>query len=87
MAYDALNEGGQLVICEPFKDTNEDLILIWEFRYMFWDDFGKACFKPIDLYQSILKEVGFDNIQLSAIDTEGVDRIMKAVKSEKILYI
>lgn len=80
MAYEALNEKGIIVICEEFKDLNQNLMLAWEFRYMFWDNFGKALYKPSELYLSILKETGFSDGQLSEISNDTMFRVIKAMK-------
>ncbi len=86
MAYDALNENGHIIICEPFRELNEGLILIWEYRYMFWDNFGKAVFKPSELYLSILKETGFVACQLSDVDTADINRVLKAMKGRPLAF-
>lgn len=80
MAYDSLREGGYIVICEPFRELNEDLSLVWEFRYMFWDNFGKNVFKHSSSYQQFLKEIGFKNFELSGVNDDGIYRVIKAVK-------
>ncbi|MBN9287045.1 MAG: hypothetical protein BGO43_11720 [Gammaproteobacteria bacterium 39-13] len=80
MAYNALNEGGTLIICEPFKELNQDFLLVWEFRYMFWDNFGKAVFKESTLYQRMLTEIGFKDFEFSPVDDEGIYRVLKAKK-------
>ncbi len=80
MAYDSLNDNGCLVIYEPFKDLNQDLMLVWEYRYMFWDKFGKATFKSIKDYQKVLAKIGFSKSEYSGVLDETVSRIIKAYK-------
>ncbi len=80
MAFEALNDGGYIVICEEFKDLNQNLVLIWEFRYMYWDSYEPALFKPSKLYENILKETGFSNFELSEVDSDQLYRVIKAKK-------
>lgn len=55
----ALEEGGRLVINEALVDGNEDYSLSWEFRYLFYDTFGRAMFKPLRVYAELLRRAGF----------------------------
>jgi len=64
MAYDALEPGGRVVICEGFKDHSPEFSLAWEYRYLFWDEFEAGCFKQSAEYRDILTSHGFDNISL-----------------------
>ena len=84
MAYEALNDKGYIIICEPFKEHNEGFSLAWEFRYMFWDNFGKGVFKSYEVYQRILEETGFNNLQISDIETADVYRVLKAIKESPL---
>lgn len=61
----ALNPGGSLVIGEPFDDTNYDLAVSWEFRYLFYDDFGVHVYKSVGEYQALLRQAGFAEFHLS----------------------
>ena len=70
MAYAALNEGGYVVICESFRDFNENLVLLWEFRYVFWDAFNIAVFKESAQYIRMLEDIGFINAECSPMNNE-----------------
>ncbi len=84
MAYEALNDRGHIIICEPFKELNEGFSLAWEFRYMFWDNFGKGVFKYSETYQRILKETGFNYSKLSAVETADVYCVLRAMKGSPL---
>lgn len=56
---------GRLVINEAFFEGNADYCAAWEFRYIFYDTFGRAVYKSVDTYRSILKEVGFEIVTVS----------------------
>ena len=79
MAYEALNDRGYIIICEEFKDLNQDWMLAWEFRYMYWDSFDKAVYKPSG-FINLLKKAGFNDIQLSEVNNDGICRVIKAMK-------
>jgi hypothetical protein len=55
----ALVPGGTLVICEPFVDENEDLAMSWQFRYIFYDDFGVDTYKCVAQYRKMIDAAGF----------------------------
>lgn len=82
MAYTALNDGGSVIICEPFKDGNENLALTWEFLYIFWDDFGQGVFKYIAQYEKILKDIGFTMCVSFKENEESVHWVLKATKGK-----
>lgn len=78
----ALAPGGRLVINEAFAEGNQDYFIAWEFRYIYYDTFGRVLFKPIEIYESLLKETGFrivsvspmlDNAFYSVLVAEAVD--------------
>ena len=58
---------GKLVINEAFMEGNEYMCAAWEFRYIFYDTFGRAVYKSVDTYRSILKEVGFEVVSVSSM--------------------
>ena len=58
-ARTSLVPGGRLHICEPFIDRNPDLALSWQFRYIFYDDFGVETYKFIQQYQALIADAGF----------------------------
>lgn len=45
----ALAPGGRLVINEAFAEGNMDYCASWEFRYIFYDTFGRVLFKPVKI--------------------------------------
>jgi ubiquinone/menaquinone biosynthesis C-methylase UbiE len=55
----ALAPGGRLVINEAFAEGNADYFLAWEYRYIFYDTFGRVLFKPLEIYRQLLQETGF----------------------------
>lgn len=61
----ALAPGGRLVINEAFAEGNQDYFIAWEFRYIYYDTFGRVLFKPIEIYESLLKETGFRIVSVS----------------------
>lgn len=83
MAYKALNDGGSVIICEPFKDENKTLALTWEFLYIFWDDFGQGVFKYIGQYEKILRDIGFDMCISFKENEDSVHWVLKATKGKK----
>lgn len=85
----ALVPGGRLVINEAFAEGNQDYFIAWEFRYIYYDTFGRVLFKPIEIYESLLKETGFrvlsvspmlDNAFYSVIVAEAVEDAEATVK-------
>lgn len=80
MSYKALPSGGQLIICEPFRESNKAFSLVWEYRYLFWDNFGKGVFKRYKTYVKMLKSVGFEPISYTDPDDRGVYQVLIARK-------
>mgnify|MGYP006177464479 CR=1 FL=1 len=78
----ALAPGGRLVINEALAEGNQNYFIAWEFRYIYYDTFGLVLFKPVEIYESLLKETGFrilsvapmlDNAFYSVIVAEAVE--------------
>lgn len=63
-AHTSLKPGGTLLICEPFIDRNRDLALSWQFRYIFYDDFGAETYKFISQYEKMLGNAGFSGCKV-----------------------
>ena len=59
MAYQALPKNGLVVICETFKEYNNDLCLTCEYRYIFIDNFDAHVMKTEIEYRAMLEEIGF----------------------------
>ena len=56
---------GRLVINEAFMEGNGDYCAAWEFRYIFYDTFGRAVYKSFETYRSILNDIGFEIVDFS----------------------
>jgi SAM-dependent methyltransferase len=78
--YEALIPGGRVVICEPLLDGNKDLIIAWEFRYIFYDDFGVAVYKTRAAYEQLLAEAGFKVTDFSDMDDESFYSVIIAAR-------
>jgi SAM-dependent methyltransferase len=74
----ALLPGGEIVICEPLVEGNEDLIIAWEFRYIFSDDFGVACYKTREEYEFLLRESGFEMCSFTPPDEDSFYSVIRA---------
>jgi ubiquinone/menaquinone biosynthesis C-methylase UbiE len=61
----ALSPGGRLVINEAFAEGNRNYFVSWEYRYMFYDTFGRLLFKPLEVYRQLLEECGFRILSVS----------------------
>ncbi len=80
MSYRALPKGGQFIICEPFRESNKALSLVWEYRYLFWDNFGKGVYKSYDKYVQMLKSVGFKPGFYSKPSEDGIYQVLISTK-------
>jgi len=78
--YGALIPGGRVVICEPLLEGNEDFVIGWEFRYIFYDDFGVAVYKPRSEYEQLLTEAGFELTGFSDMDDESFYSVIIATR-------
>ncbi|PKN76318.1 MAG: hypothetical protein CVU52_05285 [Deltaproteobacteria bacterium HGW-Deltaproteobacteria-10] len=76
--YHSLLPGGEIIICEPLIEGNEDFIIAWEFRYIFSDDFGVACYKTRDEYEFLLKDAGFQVCSFTPADDESIYSVIRA---------
>lgn len=63
-AKKSLNPGGKVVINEALLDGNTEYSIAWEFRYIFYDTFGRNMYKTLDHYETILEKAGLkiDNV-------------------------
>jgi SAM-dependent methyltransferase len=80
MAYNALNDNGIVAICENFKDQNKNLQLSWEYRYLFWDGYGRGLFKEVNTYKRIITSIGFLGFEVTDHNQKEPFRILQAVK-------
>jgi len=78
----ALAPGGRLIINEALIEGNRDYTLSWEFRYIFYDTFGRALFKTLADYRHLLAAAGLrisrvspmlDDAFYTVIEAEAVD--------------
>ncbi len=76
--YRSLLPGGEIIICEPLIEGNEDFIIAWEFRYIFSDDFGVACYKTRNEYEFLLHEAGFQVCGFIPADDESIYSVIRA---------
>jgi precorrin-6B methylase 2 len=75
----ALAKGGRLIINEALVDGNVDYSVSWEFRYIYYDTFGRAMFKPFRVYQDLLAEAGFKVISVAPMLDDAFYNVIQAV--------
>lgn len=74
----ALTPKGRVVINEALVDGNEDYALSWEFRYVFYDTFGRAMFKPLQVYRHLLEEAGFQLYRVTPMTDDAFYSVIEA---------
>jgi predicted O-methyltransferase YrrM len=74
----ALSPGGRLVINEFMLEGNADACVAWEFRYIFYDSFGRFLFKPLELYLGLLEETGFKVVNVSPMLDDAFYSVIEA---------
>lgn len=74
----ALSPGGRLVINEALVDGNLNYTIAWEFRYIFYDTFGRAMFKPLEVYRQLLAETGFEISKVSPMLDDAFYSVIEA---------
>jgi len=79
-AYESIEEGGQVAICEAFQENNKAFALAWEFRYIFWDEFETEVFKSSLTYKKILIDIGFKINSLSKTSNQSIYSVLIADK-------
>lgn len=67
IARKALAPGVKLIINECFHEGNLELCISWEYRYFFYDTFGRAMYKLLEVYRKLLSEAGFVVIKVFPI--------------------
>ena len=75
----ALVRNGRLVINEALVEGNLDYTIAWEFRYIFYDTFGRALFKPLSMYQQLLEETGFQIVKVSPMLDDAFYSVIEAI--------
>ena len=74
----ALAPGGKLIINEAFFEGNEDYCTSWEFRYIFYDSFGRELFKPLEYYRTLLAQAGFKIVRVSPMIDDAFYSVVEA---------
>ncbi len=75
----ALGPGGRLVINEALVDGNLDYTVSWEFRYLFYDTFGRCLFKPLHVYRELLNDAGFEIVNYTPMPPAVFYSVIEAV--------
>lgn len=70
--------GAKLVINEAMLEGNTDFTLAWEFRYIFYDSYGRALFKPLSVYQQLLEDAGFRITHVTPMRNEAFYSVIEA---------
>lgn len=76
----ALTDDGRLIINEALVDGNEDYALSWEFRYLFYDTFGRAMFKPLAVYEELLRCAGLRIVHIAPMHDDAFYSVIQAVR-------
>ncbi|HEX3998784.1 MAG TPA: methyltransferase [Pirellulales bacterium] len=74
----ALVPEGRLLINEALVDGNLDYTVAWEFRYLFYDTFGRAMFKPLAVYRQLLADAGFQIARVSPMLDDAFYSVIEA---------
>lgn len=48
-----------LLYLQPLLEGNENLCICWEYRYIFYDSFGRGVYKSMHTYAELLEGAGF----------------------------
>jgi len=59
-------------------EGNTDFTLAWEFRYIFYDSYGRALFKPLSVYKQLLEDAGFRIIKVTPMRNEAFYSVIEA---------
>ncbi len=78
----ALRPGGKLVINEALIDGNLDYTVSWEFRYLFYDTFGRVLFKTLSIYEKLLAAAQFTIVKVSPMLDDAFYSVIEAVPME-----
>lgn len=78
----ALRPGGRLIINEALVEGNVDYTIAWEFRYMYYDTFGRALLKPLSTYQRLLAEAGFEILHVTPMIDDAFYSVIEAAPIE-----
>lgn len=78
----ALRPDGRLIINEALVEGNVDYTLAWEFRYMYYDTFGRALLKPLSTYERLLGEAGFEILNVTPMIDDAFYSVIEAAPIE-----
>lgn len=78
----ALHPGGKLIINEALIDGNLDYTVSWEFRYLFYDTFGRVLFKTLAMYKQLLAEAQFQIVKVSPMRNDAFYSVIEAQSTE-----
>ncbi len=76
----ALAPGGRVVINEALLEGNRDYALSWEFRYIFYDTFGRFVYKSLPFYESILRDAGLKIDRVTPMTDNAFYSVIEAVQ-------
>ncbi len=79
----ALAPGGRLIINEALLEGNRDYALSWEFRYIFYDTFGRFVYKSLPFYEEILSDAGLRLDKVTGMSDSAFYSVIEAVKDEE----
>jgi predicted O-methyltransferase YrrM len=75
----ALGPDGRVVINEALLEGNIDYALAWEFRYIFYDTFGRAVYKSLDVYKTLLADAGLRIAKVTPMNDDAFYSVLEAV--------
>lgn len=75
----ALVPGGKIIINEVLLEGNVDFCITWEFGHIFTDTYGRALFKPLEVYRKLLREAGFEITKISPMIDDAFYSVIEAV--------
>ena len=78
----ALRPDGRLIINEALVEGNVDYTIAWEFRYMYYDTFGRALLKPLSTYERLLGEAGFEILSVTPMIDDAFYSVIEAAPIE-----
>jgi SAM-dependent methyltransferase len=81
-AAQSLRPWGLILIAEPLRDQNPNLALAWEHSYLPYDDFGAFVYKPLGLYEQMLRESGYTDIVSFPRDADSIHAVIVAQRGQ-----
>ena len=65
---------------KPLLEGNENLAICWEYRYMFYDTFGRGVYKSIHTYTDLMEKSGFTIHKVSEANYLFIDPLSVAAR-------